>query len=61
MIKVEPRDGDPARRKGPYFRGEESPIGPWWWTLKQATRELARTRRELARKLLADADILIET
>jgi crotonobetainyl-CoA:carnitine CoA-transferase CaiB-like acyl-CoA transferase len=67
VVKVEPREGDPARGKGPYYRNEESSeLSLWWWTLnagKQGvTCELRlEAGRDLARKLVATADIVVET
>ena len=67
VIKVEPREGDPARSKGPYFRGEDSPeLSLWWWTLNAGKRAVTcemrlEAGRELARKLVAATDILVET
>jgi crotonobetainyl-CoA:carnitine CoA-transferase CaiB-like acyl-CoA transferase len=67
VIKVEPREGDPARSKGPYYKNEESPeLSLWWWVLNAGKRAVTcelrlEAGRDLARKLVADADVLIET
>lgn len=67
VIKVEPREGDPARDKGPYFRGEENrELSLWWWTLNAGKRAITcelrlEAGRDLACRLIAGADILVET
>jgi crotonobetainyl-CoA:carnitine CoA-transferase CaiB-like acyl-CoA transferase len=67
VIKVEPREGDPARAKGPYYKNEENPeLSLWWWTLNAGKRAVTcelrlEAGRELARKLVAGADIIVET
>ncbi len=67
VIKVEPREGDTARAKGPYFRGEDSPeLSLWWWTLNAGKRGVTcelrlEAGRHLARRLVSEADILVET
>ncbi|HEX6031655.1 MAG TPA: CoA transferase, partial [Tepidiformaceae bacterium] len=67
VIKIEPREGDPARLKGPYFRGEENPeLSLWWWTLNAGKRAVTcelrlEAGRNLVRKLIERADILVET
>jgi crotonobetainyl-CoA:carnitine CoA-transferase CaiB-like acyl-CoA transferase len=67
VIKVEPREGDPARSKGPYYKNDENPeLSLWWWTLNAGKRAVTcelrlEAGRELARKLVAEADVVIET
>jgi crotonobetainyl-CoA:carnitine CoA-transferase CaiB-like acyl-CoA transferase len=67
VIKVEPREGDPARDKGPYYRNEESrELSLWWWTLNAGKRAVTcelrlEAGRELAHRLVAGADIIVET
>lgn len=67
VIKVEPRDGDPARHHGPFFRGEEGKDNSlFWWAMNAGKRSVtAELRlepgREIVRKLIAGADMLIET
>lgn len=67
VIKVEPREGDSARQKGPFFRGEQGDNASlFWWTMnagkRSVTCELRREPgRELARELARSADILVES
>lgn len=67
VIKVEPREGDPARTKGPYYRNEENAeLSLWWWTLNAGKRAVTcelrlEGGRELARELLTEADIVVES
>lgn len=67
VIKVEPREGDPTRQNGPFFRGEEGPdTSLYWWAMNAGKRSVTcelrlEPGRELARSLAAQADILIET
>jgi benzylsuccinate CoA-transferase BbsE subunit len=67
VIKVEPRDGDPTRHNGPFFRGENGPdTSIYWWTMNAGKRSVTcelrlDAGRDLARQLAATSDILIET
>ncbi len=68
VIKVEPpRTGDPTRGRGPFFRGEEGlETSLWWWTMNAGKRSITcqlqlSAGRELVQKLVAQADIVIET
>lgn len=67
VIKVEARDGDPTRHHGPFFKGEEGKDNSlYWWAMNAGKRAVtAELRlepgRELVRKLIASADMLIET
>lgn len=68
VIKVEPpRDGDPSRQNGPFFRGETGPdTSLWWWTMNASKRAITcqlrlAAGRELLHRLVAQTDIVIET
>jgi len=67
VIKVEPREGDPTRRHGPFFKGDEGPnTSLYWWTMnagkRSVTCELRLDQgRDLARRLAERADVVIET
>lgn len=67
VIKVEPREGDPAREKGPFFRGEAGKDHSlFWWAMNAGKRSVTcelrhEPGRELARRLAATADIVVET
>jgi crotonobetainyl-CoA:carnitine CoA-transferase CaiB-like acyl-CoA transferase len=67
VIKVEPRDGDPTRANGPFFRGETGPdTSIYWWAMNAGKRSVTcelrlEAGRELFRDLVKTADILIET
>jgi crotonobetainyl-CoA:carnitine CoA-transferase CaiB-like acyl-CoA transferase len=67
VIKVEPRDGDPTRQNGPFFRGEEGPnTSLYWWAMNAGKRSITcelrlEPGRELVRKLADKSDIVIET
>ncbi len=67
VIKVEPREGDPTRQNGPFFKGETGENNSlYWWAMnagkRSVTCELRREEgRELARRLAARADFVIET
>ncbi len=68
VIKVEPpRNGDPSRARGPFFRGEEGPeTSLWWWAMNAGKRSITcqlqlSAGRELMHRLAAQADIVIET
>lgn len=67
VIKVEPREGDPTRRNGPFFRGEEGPgTSLYWWAMNAGKRSVTcelrlEPGRELAAKLAEKADMVIET
>ena len=68
VIKVEPpREGDPTRANGPFFRGEQGPnTSLYWWAMnagkKSVTLQLKlEAGRELLRRLIEKSDIIIET
>lgn len=67
VIKVEPRDGDPTRRNGPFFRGEEGPdTSIYWWAMNAGKRSITcelrlEAGRDLFHQLVRCADIVIET
>jgi crotonobetainyl-CoA:carnitine CoA-transferase CaiB-like acyl-CoA transferase len=67
VIKVEPRDGDPTRNNGPFFRGESGPESSlWWWAMNAGKRSVtAELRidagRDLVRRLIQSADLIVET
>jgi len=67
VIKVEPREGDPTRHNGPFFRGEQGPdTSLYWWVMNAGKRSVTcelrlAPGRELAAKLVDRADIVIET
>lgn len=67
VIKVEPREGDLTRQNGPFFKGEHGPnTSLWWWAMNAGKRSVTcelrlAPGRELAQKLVAQADIVIET
>ncbi|MBE7517623.1 MAG: CoA transferase [Thermoflexaceae bacterium] len=67
VIKVEPREGDPTRRNGPFFRGEEGPeTSLYWWAMNAGKRSVTcelrlEPGRALAARLAENADIVIET
>jgi len=67
VIKVEPRDGDPTRNNGPFYRGEQGlETSLWWWTMNAGKRSVTaelrlEAGRELVRRLVAKTDILVET
>ena len=67
VIKVEPRDGDPTRHNGPFFKGEKGENNSlYWWAMnagkRSVTCELRREQgRELARQLAAKSDFVIES
>ncbi len=67
VIKVEPRDGDPTRQHGPFFKGEAGPdTSIYWWTMNAGKRSVTcelrlEAGRDLARRLVAGADIIVET
>ncbi len=67
VIKVEPREGDPTRANGPFFKGEAGPnTSLYWWAMnagkRSVTCELRLDRgRELARRLAAESDMVIES
>lgn len=68
VIKVEPpRDGDPTRRNGPFFKGEPGPnTSIYWWTMNAGKRSITlqprlEAGREILRRLIAVSDIIIET
>jgi len=67
VIKVEPRDGDPTRHNGPFFKGDAGPnTSLWWWAMNAGKRSVTcelrlEPGRLLAQRLAAATDILIET
>ncbi len=67
VIKVEPRDGDSTRNNGPFFKNEQGPeTSLWWWAMNAGKRSVTcelrlEAGREIARKLAASADFVIET
>jgi len=67
VIKIEPRDGDLTRQNGPFFKGEAGPnTSLYWWTMnagkRSATCELRlEAGRDLARRLVEQADMVVET
>ncbi len=67
VIKVEPRDGDATRHNGPFFKGEAGPnTSLYWWAMNAGKRSVTcelrlEAGRELAKRLVASADILVET
>jgi len=68
VIKIEPpRDGDPTRQNGPFFRGEAEPDRSiYWWVMNAGKRSITlqlklEAGREILRKLIAMADIVVET
>ncbi len=68
VIKIEPpRDGDPTRQNGPFFKGEQAENNSiYWWAMNGGKRSVTlqlrlEAGREIFRKLLADADIVVET
>ncbi|MBA4179701.1 MAG: hypothetical protein C0506_03850 [Anaerolinea sp.] len=67
VIKIEPRDGDPTRQNGPFFKGEQSPnMSLFWWAMNAGKRSVTcelrlEPGRELFRKLVTQADFVIET
>lgn len=68
VIKVEPpRDGDPTRQNGPFFKGEAGPdTSLYWWTMNAGKRSVTlqlklEAGREILRRLIAVSDIVIES
>ena len=67
VIKIEPRDGDPTRNNGPFFRGEPAPdMSVYWWAMNAGKRSITcelrlEPGRDLFRQLIAQSDMLIET
>ncbi|HMO96951.1 MAG TPA: CoA transferase, partial [Tepidiformaceae bacterium] len=68
VIKVEPpRDGDPTRQNGPFFKAEQGPnTSLYWWAMNGGKRSITlqlklEAGRVSFRKLLAGADVVIET
>ncbi len=68
VIKVEPpREGDPTRQNGPFFRGESGPEKSlYWWTMNAGKRSITLQLklaggREILRRLIAASDIIVET
>ena len=67
VIKVEARDGDPTRRNGPFFKGDQSPnMSLYWWAMNAGKRSVTcelrlEAGRDLFRRLVAQADFVIET
>ena len=68
VIKIEPpRDGDPTRANGPFFKGEQNPnTSLYWWAMNAGKRSITlqlrlEAGRAILRRLIAQADIVIET
>ena len=68
VIKIEPpREGDPTRQNGPFFRGEAEPDRSiYWWVMNAGKRSITlqlklEAGREILRKLIAMSDIVVET
>ncbi|MGE3076849.1 MAG: CaiB/BaiF CoA transferase family protein [Dehalococcoidia bacterium] len=68
VIKVEPpREGDSTRHNGPFFKGEQGPnTSLYWWAMNAGKRSITlqlklEAGRDLLAKLVATADIVIET
>jgi len=68
VIKVEPpREGDPTRQNGPFYRGEAGPdTSLYWWAMNAGKRSVTcelrlEPGRELLRRLVEQSDIVIET
>lgn len=68
VIKIEPpRDGDPTRQNGPFFKGDKGPnTSLYWWAMNAGKRSITlqlrlEPGRELLRRLVASSDIVIET
>jgi len=68
VIKVEPpRDGDPTRQNGPFFRDQPAPnTSLYWWAMNAGKRSITcqlrlEAGRDLVRRLAAVTDIVIET
>ncbi len=67
VIKVEPREGDPTRQNGPFFRGEGGPeTSLHWWVMNAGKRSVTcelrlEPGRDLAARLAEHADVVIET
>lgn len=68
VIKVEPpREGDPTRQRGPFYRSEagaESSL--YWWTMNAGKRSITcqlrlNAGRDLVHRLVAQADMVVET
>jgi crotonobetainyl-CoA:carnitine CoA-transferase CaiB-like acyl-CoA transferase len=68
VIKVEPpREGDPTRKNGPFFGGEQGPnTSLYWWAMNAGKRSITlqlklEAGRELLRRLIEKSDVVIET
>src|SRR6185295_10257075 len=67
VIKIEPRDGDATRTNGPFFRSEAGPnTSLYWWAMNAGKRSVTcelrlEAGRELARRLIETADIVVES
>ena len=68
VIKVEPpRDGDPTRKNGPFYRGDEGPeTSLYWWTMNAGKRSITcqprlQAGRDLIHRLVRSSDVVIET
>lgn len=68
VIKVEPpREGDPTRQNGPFFKGEQGPESSlYWWAMNAGKRSVTlqlrlEAGRDILRRLIERSDIVIET
>ena len=67
VIKVEPRNGDPTRLNGPFFRGEQGDESSlYWWAMNAGKRSITcelrlEQGRELFHDLVRQADFVVET
>ena len=72
VIKIEPRDGDPTRANGPFYKSDaERPDGEpsqslYWWAMNAGKRSVTcelrlEPGRDLARRLAAQGDIVVES
>jgi len=67
VIRIEPPGGDPMRRIGPFFNGEPHPEKSLYWfhmntNKKSITLNLNNDDgKELVKKLVATADVMVET
>ena len=68
VIKVEPpREGDPTRANGPFFKGESEPNKSiYWWVMNAGKRSITlqlklEAGRDILKRLIAESDIIVET